>query len=158
MSAIPIEVEKPTIHENERKWSKELMTAGWTAIPSVILERQQALGLNALDVNILLHIARHWWRADELPFPSKTSIAECIGVNPRTVQRHIAELEEAGLIQRVSRFGDKSKGQLNNAYDLRPLIREAKPFAAEVVEERKARQEERRARRIRKLPKMQIAK
>lgn len=29
---------------NERKWSKTLMDAGWTAFPSVIIERQKAIG------------------------------------------------------------------------------------------------------------------
>lgn len=43
---------------NERKWTKTLMDAGWTVIPSVILDRQQALGLEPMDVNILLHLAK----------------------------------------------------------------------------------------------------
>ena len=44
---------------NEQKWSKTLMDAGWTAFPSVIIERQKALGLDAMDLNILLHLASH---------------------------------------------------------------------------------------------------
>ena len=49
---------------NERKWCKDLMDAGWTAFPSVIIERQGVLGLDALDVNILLHLASYWWTKD----------------------------------------------------------------------------------------------
>ena len=30
---------------NEKKWTKPLMDAGWTCIPTVIIERQQVLGL-----------------------------------------------------------------------------------------------------------------
>lgn len=36
------------------------MKAGWTALPNVIFERQRALGLDAIDVNIILHIASYW--------------------------------------------------------------------------------------------------
>lgn len=46
---------------NERKWTKTLMDAGWTVLPSIILDRQQALGLEPTDVNILLHLAKYWW-------------------------------------------------------------------------------------------------
>src|SRR5436309_210924 len=101
---------------NERKWTKALMDAGWTVIPSVILERQQALGLTALDVNVLLHLARHWWEKDRLPFPSKKTIAECMGVSESTVQRRIASMEKQGLIKRTPRFSGKHQGQKSNAY------------------------------------------
>ncbi len=37
------------------------MDAGWTAIPSIILDKQHALGLDPIDVNILLQLAKHWW-------------------------------------------------------------------------------------------------
>src|SRR4051794_303220 len=40
------EVEKLRI--NEKKWSKTLMDAGWNAIPNVLIEKQAALGLDAL--------------------------------------------------------------------------------------------------------------
>jgi hypothetical protein len=33
------------------KWSKPLMAAGWNAIPSIIIEKQAALGLDAIDMN-----------------------------------------------------------------------------------------------------------
>ena len=41
---------------NEKKWSPTLMKAGWTALPNVLFERQKALGLDAIDINIILHI------------------------------------------------------------------------------------------------------
>jgi hypothetical protein len=38
---------------NEKKWTPTLMKAGWTALPNVLFERQQALGLDAIDINII---------------------------------------------------------------------------------------------------------
>lgn len=138
-----------SLQRNEEKWSPLLMEAGWTAIPSIILEKQHALGLDAVDVNILLHLARHWWYREKPPHPSKASIAECLRVDPSTVRRHIAAMEAAGFIRRESRF-KPSGGQENNRYHFDGLIQQATPFAEEAIRERKQQQNERVVRRRRK--------
>ena len=136
---------------NEQKWSKPLMDAGWTAMPTVIFERQQALGLDPLDVNILLHLASYWWTHDNKPHPSKVTIAKAIGVDPRTVQRHIADMEHDGLIYREERR-IKGRGSKTNVYHFDGLIKEALPYAKEKLEARKKRAEEDRKRPGRKRP------
>jgi hypothetical protein len=70
---------------NERKWTKRLLKGGWTVIPNILFERQNVLGLDPLDLNIILHLAGYWWTADSKPRPSKNTIAKAIGVDPRTV-------------------------------------------------------------------------
>ncbi len=70
------------------------MKSGWTAFPSIILEKQHSLGIDALDVNIILYLATYWWEADNKPHPAKGTIAETLGVTPRTIQRRIAALEQ----------------------------------------------------------------
>lgn len=37
------------LRRNEEKWTAPLMDAGWTAIPSIILDKQHALGLDPVD-------------------------------------------------------------------------------------------------------------
>lgn len=137
--------------QNEKKWSPVLMNAGWTVIPSVILERQQALGLDAMDINILLHLAKHWWYSDNPPHPSKQSIAESIGVDKSTVRRRIAQMEKDGLIKRENRF-HKKYGQKANSYHFDGLITAATPFAKEAIEAREQQKKEVSKRRIRKRP------
>jgi hypothetical protein len=135
---------------NEKKWSKTLMDAKWTVIPNVILDRQQALGLEPVDVCILLHLAKHWWEADRLPYPSKKAIAECMGVSESTVQRRIASMEKGGLLKRVARFSGKHKGQKTNAYDFSGLIESGTPYAEEAIrvqEERRKADADRRTRK-----------
>jgi DNA-binding transcriptional ArsR family regulator len=126
---------------NEKKWTKPLMDAGWTAIPAVIIERQAALGLDALDVNILLHLANYWWTEDNKPHPSKGTIAKAVGVDPRTVQRHIAQMEAGGLIRREERR-ISGVGSRTNLYHFDGLIKEARPFADEKLAERRRREQE----------------
>jgi predicted transcriptional regulator len=140
------------LRRNEEKWSPVLMDAGWTVLPSIILEKQHALGLDAVDVNILLQLARHWWFSDNPPHPSKATIAECIGVDPSTVRRHIARMEKVGFIRREARYSKKYGGQDTNTYHFAGLIKEATPFAKESIATREQRRAEDAVRRRRKKP------
>lgn len=144
---------------NEEKWSPELMSTGWTAIPNVIIERQQALGLDELDITILLHLSTYWWTAETKPHPAKTTIARAMGRDPRTVQRRIAAMEHAGLIKRIERreTGQGTQGSKSNIYDFTGLIEAAKPFALEKAQEIADREEMRKRRAARKgKPKLKV--
>jgi len=156
MSILTKKEKQEHINENERKWTKPLMEAGWTVFPSVILARQKAFGLDAVDMNILLHLARHWWEADRLPYPGKKTLADCIGVTPRTIQRHITKMHAAGLIERKAQFSKKDGRRETNQYDLSKLISEATPFAQEEIETRRKRKAEDDARRNRKKPNLSL--
>ena len=141
---------------NEKKWTPTLMKAGWTVLPNVIFERQQALGLDPLDVNILLHIASYWWTEGSKPHPSKVTIAKAIGVEPRSVQRRIAALEKDGLIRREQRRISRN-GSKTNIYHLDGLIEAAKPYALEKLQDLAAKAAERAARAQRKgKPKLRV--
>jgi hypothetical protein len=146
---------RPTLRQMEQKWSPTLIKAGWTVIPNVLLERQKAFGLDAVDDNILLHLIRHWWFHDRLPHPSKRTIAECMGIHPSTVRRRIKKMEAAGFIQRQPRF-DPRYGQETNHYDFSGLIGEAKPFAQEIIDTRSKRRDEDEQRRGRKRPALHV--
>lgn len=77
------------------------------------------------------------------------------GVNESTVRKRIAKLETAGFIKRNSRF-DKGKGQQTNSYDLGGLIKEALPYAQEMIETKQSRIAEDANRRKRKQPKLTV--
>jgi DNA-binding Lrp family transcriptional regulator len=145
--------EQSELKRNEEKWSSILMDAGWTVLPSIILEKQHALGLDPIDVNILMHLARHWWYSDNLPHPSKGSIARCMGIDPSTVRRHIAQMEKDGFIKREVRFTKrKFGGQDTNKYHFEGLIKEATPHAVEFIALREKQRSEDADRRRRKKP------
>jgi DNA-binding transcriptional regulator YhcF (GntR family) len=123
------------VRTNEEKWTPALMKAGWTVIPQVILDRQNALGIDAIDLNIILHIIKHWWNKNTPPFPSKRSIAECMQIDESTVRRRIARMEKDGLMKRRARF-DPTNGQKTNEYLFDGLIKEATPYAREMKEQK----------------------
>ena len=112
---------------NEKKWTKPLMDAGWSVLPNIIIEKQAALGLHPLDMNIILHLVQYWWVADNLPHPSVATIAEAIGVTPRTIQKRIKAL---GLMEREERRHTKY-GSVTNLYSFEGIIKAVAPFAEE---------------------------
>lgn len=134
--AAALEVDtKDAVRENEKKWGKLLMDAGWTCIPSTIILRQQALGLDPVDMNIVLVIAAHWWKANQLAFPSKKLIADTIGKDPTTVRRRLARLEKDGLIERILRPQPGGRHK-SNEYRLSGLITGAEPLARQELAKR----------------------
>ena len=146
------------LRTNEKKWTKLLMDAGWTVFPSVIIENQRQLGLDPVDVNIVLHLASRWWKAEGKPYPSKGSIALAIGRDPRTVQRRIARMEAAGFIRREERRETRT-GSDTNIYHLEGLIEAAKPFAEEKLADLAERATVKRMRAERKgAPKLKLVK
>lgn len=153
------EIQNPPQSEKEieKKWSKPLVDAGWTAIPNVLFERQAAIGLQPLDINIILHLAGYWWKAGNRPYPSKETLAVSIGVSPRTIQRRIAALEGVGFITRIERRSAQGRS-LSNEYSLSGLIKAAKPFAEERVVEKKTRQAAALERAKRKKPELATKK
>jgi len=125
------------VKQLQAKWGRDLLAAGWVALPSIILERQDALGLDAIDINIILHIAKHWFEAGNLPHPSKGSIAKAMQVTPRAVQKRIARLENEGFLRRIERRGPKgSKGSQTSEFEFTGLIEKATPHAIEAVQQR----------------------
>ena len=126
----------------EKKWGKStLEIEGWTAIPNILLERQQTLGIDAVKLNILLVLLKHWWEKPKMPYPAKTTIAEIVGREKSTVQKHIKQMEEQGLIKRKNRF-QSAGGQTSNEYDLSGLIAKLKDLATTEMNVRKKRSEE----------------
>jgi hypothetical protein len=145
----PPKTEVDKVLVNEKKWTKTLWAAGWSGIPNIIIEKQAALGLDPIEMNIILHLTQYWWKADNPPCPSVKTIADALGLGERAIQKRIAGLEAAKLIERVERRETKF-GSLPNIYKLDGLIEAARPFAEEKlleIEEAKKKKKERLARK-----------
>lgn len=117
----------------EQKWSTEVIAAGYTAVPDVLVRYQQRLKLKPLDVNVLLHLLSYWWTSNEFPRPSKGTLAVAVGVDPSTVRRCLKKLEKAGYLARVERR--TAGGSRPNTYNLSGLVQALKPLAVEELEE-----------------------
>lgn len=126
--------------ENEfaKKWGKPTKEAGWTSVPNMLIYRQRSLDISPLDLNILLHLMSYWWDSDKIPFPSKDTLAESIGVRPGTIRKRIKGMEAAGFLKRIERRRESGRSGTNE-YDLSPLREKLIQYAeAELKEKRKA--------------------
>lgn len=83
------------------KWG-DAASAGFQLVPDLLLKNQAKLELSHTDLVVLLNVLMHWWYAEQRPFPRSTTIAARMDVQPRTVQRCLAKLDELGLVKRVT--------------------------------------------------------
>jgi predicted ArsR family transcriptional regulator len=58
-------------------------------------------------------------------------LSDRLGLSPRQIQRHIAQLEAAGLVKRIERRA-AHRGKLSNEYDLSGLVERLKKLAPEI--------------------------
>jgi DNA-binding HxlR family transcriptional regulator len=134
--------EAGNITANERKESALVkwgtaMSEGFVFVPRALMRHQADLELDSVAVMVLLNLIASWWEADDLPYPRPTTIAKRIGVHVRTVQRHLSELEERGLIARARGPANGRKSDTTvTRYDLRGLVKAlektAVPNAAQI--------------------------
>ena len=106
------------------------MKLGFSVLPSLIFRAQARLGLSPTQLAVLLQIADYWWDQERKPYPGKSALSERLGLSPRQIQRHIADLESAGLLKRIERRA-AHRGKLTNAYDLSGLVEKLKKLEPE---------------------------
>ena len=124
------------VAENTRKWGKDLVEAGWIFLPSTLVLKRDELGMDAVDLNILLVLLQYWWKADGLPFPTKQTIAGFVGIDPSNVRKRLAKLEAKGLVTRTVRPKGGARND-SNIYSFEGLIKKAMPLALELSGERR---------------------
>lgn len=115
----------------ERKWGREGIAAGYTVLPSALLQAQARLGISAMQLAVLIHLIEHWWKPESMPFPKKEVIASRLGVSLKTVQRACLGLEQAKLLKRNDRYSGGRR--TSNEYDLEPLVKRIKDISKEIT-------------------------
>jgi len=108
------------------KWGVAAL-AGFQPLPDVLLLKQKELGLDAVDIIVLLNVTHYWWFRDRPPYLRTNLIAERMDVTGRTIQRVIKKLQEKGYIRR-EKWTDE-KGETYPAIFFDGLIRKLEVLA-----------------------------
>ncbi len=124
----------------ERIWGKAVYKHGYAGIPSILIQAQQRLGINSMQMNIIVQLLDYFYEPSRKPFPTKRELATRIGVTEKTIQINIRALEKAELIQREMR--KTAAGDWNsNIYHLDGLIAKVQALEPEFAEEKRKRKE-----------------
>ena len=115
---------------SERKWGKKVIDLGFCIVPSLLLRAQQRLGLNPTQLAVLMQLCDFWWDDARKPHPGVKRLAERLSLSERQVRRYIAELEQAGYVQRIDRRAAHG-GKQTNIYDLSGLVKRLKELEPE---------------------------
>jgi predicted transcriptional regulator len=106
------------------KWGKDVAERGFTQIPNYLMRINMFVHddhkLSPTEMIVLFQLVGSWWKKDEMPFPSLSTLADQTGISQRQVQRSINTLEQKGYLKRTKK---KIKGVIaSNVYDLSPLV------------------------------------
>lgn len=108
----------------EAKWGKLVVQRGFTQIPNYLLQVNMFVHddhkLSPTEMVMILQLVASWWKKDDMPYPSMSTLADRAGISERQVQRSIGSLEKKGYLKRGKK---KIKGVIaSNVYDLSPLV------------------------------------
>lgn len=113
---------KPQLtNANSEKWGKDVIAAGYTNIPNMLITHWPIFGLDSVDFHIITVISKHWWGTTKLAQISKNKLAKMLCLDPNTVRRRINKLEAGGFITQVTSRNGKLKNA--NIYLLDGLVK-----------------------------------
>jgi hypothetical protein len=130
----------------ERKWSQAVVDLGYLALPLVMIRYQHRImlgtgkrKLDALNFNIIVQLLSYWWQPESVARPAKTTIAEAIGRDVRTVQRRIKQMQSAPMgITPLIKCVKRKSGPYIYLFD--GLIEQLVPLAGEMARDNAAKQ------------------
>src|SRR4051794_7347957 len=114
-AAKPVAAKKPW-PDFTKKFGPAIRTAGVTAVPTVLLNGLAELKIKPIQLAILLQMIACWGDKGPHPFPRRSIMMKAIGCDKRTLDRAIAEMVEAGLIEKKPPLHPKR--QNSQAHDL----------------------------------------
>lgn len=97
------------------RFGDEILQAGFTAIPNLVLERYAALGVTPLELAFTIHVWHYWWNERD-PYPALNTIAERMATSRRQVRRYVESLKEKGFLTVRERYVE-GRGQVTSEYD-----------------------------------------
>jgi hypothetical protein len=142
-------IRKPS--STEAIWGKPVAAHGYAGVPSILIRAQGRLGLSPMQFSIVVQLLEYWREPSRKPFPSKSDLAERMGVSEKAIQLNMAALEKANLIRRELRRTTAGDWD-SNVYHLDGLVERVKALEPDFAKERAAKEAWREARKHAELP------
>src|SRR3712207_4336742 len=113
-----------TIYQIAVRFGDDILQAGFTAVPNLVLNHYAALGITPGEMMFIIHVWQYWWTERD-PYPSLKTIAAKMNVSRRQVSNYTQSLKSKGLLV-VHERQDPELGQVTSEYDFELLIRAIK--------------------------------
>ncbi len=110
-----------SIYQIAVRFGDDILQAGFTAIPNLVLNRYSALGITPGEMMFIIHVWQYWWTEKD-PYPSLKTISSKMSVSRRQVSNYTQSLKSKGYLLVHERL-DPEFGQVTSEYDFAPLIR-----------------------------------
>jgi hypothetical protein len=102
------------------RFGDELLEAGWTVLPNVLLRYQSDLKITPDELNFIAQVWYHWW-SDKDAYPGIPTVARRMGKHADSVRRYSRSLQEKEFLVVRDRYS-RALGQMTSEYDFSPLI------------------------------------
>jgi DNA-binding transcriptional ArsR family regulator len=114
---------KAPVAESERRLRARWGEAGrkFTALPDALIAHAPQLGLNSIDLHLILILERHRWEAGEAVFPGVGLMQRLSGISHGTIRAHLQKLERMGLIE-IEPRRRKNGSQTSNDHTVTGLV------------------------------------
>jgi hypothetical protein len=110
-----------TIYKIAVRFGDEILQAGFTSVPNLVLNHYAALDITAAEMMFTIHVWQYWWTEKD-PYPSLSAIAGKMAVSVRQVHNYVASLKKKGYLIVNQRYSPHL-GQMTSEYDFSPLLR-----------------------------------
>src|SRR5215212_7963267 len=104
----------------ELRFGDEIIQAGWTVVPNVLLRYQAKLEISASELTFILQVWYHWWDLKD-PYPALPTVSQRMGQSRRQVNRYVEALKDKGYLI-VKERKSAQRGQITSEYDFSPLL------------------------------------
>ncbi len=111
----------PNSYQIAVRFGDEILQAGFTAIPNLVLDHYADLGITPGEMLFTTHVWQYWW-SEKNPYPSLQGVADKMNASRRQVRRYAEGLKAKGLLK-VTERRLPGVGQITSEYDFFPLIR-----------------------------------
>jgi hypothetical protein len=102
------------------RWG-DLLAAGSTHVPNLLLDHQHALDMSSTELVVLVHVLRYWSEPSQPSRPDLERIAQAMDLGRASVERSLLALEKLGLLRATA----------DGSYDLAPLVARLKRLAGQ---------------------------
>lgn len=121
-------------HDSLRLGSKEFKHIfGTTNVPNLLIDHQAELGLDIVELGILLHLLRYDYHDEFVAWPGIRTLRRKTGMGKNRIKEVFKRLENKKYLKITPQYNEVTKTWATNLYDFSPLFEKLQQLAQELI-------------------------